>query len=85
MLYTIIALPNIVFPFFVGIIIDYLGIRIALVSLTFMVMIFQAFVAFGVFINSYKTILIGRMLFGIGMESVSVAQTCFVSYWFLGK
>lgn len=47
MLYTIIALPNIIFPFFVGIIIDYLGIRIAFVSLTFGVVVFQTIVAFG--------------------------------------
>ena len=29
--------------------------------------------------------LIGRMLFGIAMESIAVTSTCFVSYWFLGK
>lgn len=85
MLYTIIALPNIFFPFFVGVIIDYLGIRIAFISLTLGVVIFQAIVAFGGVFKSFQIMLIGRMFFGIAIESLNVAQTCFVSYWFLGK
>jgi hypothetical protein len=47
MLYTIIALPNLFFPFFIGFFIDYMGIRIALVGLTLAVMIFQTVVALG--------------------------------------
>lgn len=85
MLYTIIALPNIFFPFFVGVIIDYLGIRIAFISLTLGVVIFQTIVAFGGVFKSFQMMLIGRMFFGIAIESLNVAQTCFVSYWFLGK
>lgn len=85
MLYTIIALPNIIFPFFIGIIIDYIGVRVAFVVLTFGVIIFQTVVAVGGVTHSFQTMLIGRMLFGIAVESLSVAQTCFVSYWFLGK
>lgn len=67
MLYTIIALPNIVFPFFIGIIIDYLGIRIAIISLTFCVVLFQTVVAIGGAYKSYQIMLIGRMLFGIAI------------------
>lgn len=67
MLYTIIALPNIFFPFFVGLIIDFLGIRIAFVSLTFGVAVFQSMVAIGAAQKSFQTMLIGRMLFGIGV------------------
>lgn len=85
MLYTIIALPNIFFPFFVGLVIDFLGIRAAFVTLTFGVAVFQAVVAFGAYHRSFQIMLIGRMMFGIGVESLCVAQTCFVSYWFLGK
>lgn len=85
MLYTVIALPNIVFPFFIGIIIDFIGIRVAFVVLTFSVIVFQTVVAIGAATASFHTMLIGRMFFGIAVESLSVAQTCFVSYWFLGK
>jgi hypothetical protein len=47
MLYTIIALPNLIIPFFIGYFIDFMGAKIALVSLTFGVMIFQSVVAMG--------------------------------------
>jgi hypothetical protein len=67
MLYTIIALPNIVFPFFIGIIIDYVGIRIAFVSLTFGVIVFQTVIAIGGSMLSYQTMLLGRMFFGIAV------------------
>lgn len=65
MLYTVIALPNIIFPFFCGIIIDFIGVRIAFVSLTFAVIVFQAVVAIGGATHSFHTMLIGRMLFGL--------------------
>jgi hypothetical protein len=53
MLYTIIALPNIIFPFFIGIIIDYIGIRIAFVLLTFAVIVFQTVIAIGAMVKNY--------------------------------
>jgi MFS family permease len=67
MLYTVIALPNIVFPFFIGIIIDFIGIRIAFVVLTFCVIVFQSMVAIGAATGSFQTMLIGRMFFGIAI------------------
>jgi hypothetical protein len=53
MLYTIIALPNIFIPFFIGFFIDYMGVKIALVALTFGVMIFQTVIALGGANQSY--------------------------------
>lgn len=85
MLYTIIALPNLFCPFFVGIAIDFIGVKISLIVLMICIVCFQAIVACGAVYHSYETMLVGRMLFGIAMEGVTVAQTCFVSYWFLGK
>lgn len=85
MLYTVIALPNIICPFFIGIIIDIIGIKIAAIGLTFAVVILQIVVAQGAVNKSYNTMIIGRLLFGIAMEGLNVVQTCFVSYWFLGK
>lgn len=79
------ALPNIVCPFFLGLAVDYLGVRLMLVALTLLVVVFQTLVAYGAYIGSYETMLAGRVLFGIAMESISVAQACFVSYWFVGK
>lgn len=85
MLYTIFALPNIFATFIIGFLIDFLGVRIGLVTLSFGVVIFQAVVAAGGAYKSYATMLVGRMLFGIASESLITAQASFVSFWFVGK
>ena len=85
MLYTIFALPNIFATFIIGFLIDFLGVRIGIIALSFGVVIFQAVVAFGGAYKSYATMLVGRMLFGIASESLVTAQASFVSFWFVGK
>jgi len=65
MLYTIFAFPNIFATFIIGFLIDYLGVRIGLITLTAGVAIFQLVIAIGGYAYSYSTILIGRMLFGL--------------------
>jgi len=65
MLYTIFALPNIFATFIIGFLIDFLGVRIGIIALSFGVVIFQAIVAAGGAYKSYTCMLIGRMLFGI--------------------
>lgn len=67
MLYTVIALPNIICPFFIGIIIDYIGIKVASIGLTLAVVILQVVVAQGAVNKNYNIMIIGRMLFGIAM------------------
>lgn len=65
MLYTIFALPNIFATFIIGFLIDFLGVRIGLVTLSLGVAVFQAVVAAGGAYKSYACMLVGRMLFGI--------------------
>jgi len=55
------------------------------VTLSAGVAVFQLVVAVGGYTNSYETILIGRMLFGIASESLVTAQASMVSFWFTGK
>lgn len=85
MLYTIFALPNIFATFIIGFLIDFLGVRVGLVTLSLGVAVFQAVVAAGGAYNSYACMLVGRMLFGIASESLITAQASFVSFWFAGK
>lgn len=47
MLYTIIAIPNILFSFLSGVVIDYFGIRITFVIMAILMPLFQLVVAFG--------------------------------------
>jgi MFS family permease len=65
LLYTIFAFPNIFTTFVIGFLIDFLGVRIGIMSLQAGVVIFQLVIAIGGYSYSYTTILIGRMLFGM--------------------
>ncbi len=47
LLYTIFAFPNIFATFFIGFLIDFMGVRIGLVALTAGVVIFQFVIAIG--------------------------------------
>ena len=85
LLYTIFAFPNIFATFFIGYLIDYLGVRIGIIALSGGVAFFQLVIAIGGYTYSYQTILIGRMLFGLASESLVTAQASFVSFWFKGK
>jgi MFS family permease len=85
LLYTIFAFPNIFATFFIGFLIDYLGVRIGLITLTVGITVFQLSIAIGGYAESYTTILIGRMLFGLASESLITAQASMVSFWFKGK
>jgi predicted MFS family arabinose efflux permease len=65
LLYTLFAFPNIFATFIIGFLIDYLGVRVGLISLATGVTVFQFVIAIGGFAYSYTTILIGRVLFGL--------------------
>ncbi len=85
LLYTIFSFPNIFASFFIGFLIDYIGVRVGLLALSAGVVIFQLLIAAGGFTYSYITILIGRMLFGLVSVSLITAQASLVSFWFKGK
>lgn len=85
LLYTIFAFPNIFATFFLGFLIDFMGVRIGIIALTAGITIFQLVIAIGGFAQSYTTILIGRMLFGLASQSLITAQASMVSFWFKGK
>lgn len=85
LLYTIFAFPNIFATFFLGFLIDFMGVRIGLVSLAIGVVVFQLVIAIGGYAYSYTTILIGRMLFGLSSCSLVTAQASMVTFWFKGK
>lgn len=85
MLYTIVALPNIVFTIFIGIIIDRFGIRLTFLLIATGLPLFQIVVALGGLQGSYTLMLSGRFLFGLVNQSVIIAQACHCSNWFIGK
>lgn len=85
LLYSLYSWPNTVQVFFGGYIIDrYLGVRKGCAICCSILVAGQALVCFGVQIKRVEMVLAGRFLFGIGGETLSVAQSAFAAQWFKG-
>mmetsp|Transcript_14208 Transcript_14208/g.26807 ORF Transcript_14208/g.26807 Transcript_14208/m.26807 type:complete len:421 (+) Transcript_14208:1821-3083(+) len=85
MLYSVYSFPNIFLPFFSGLFIDKVGVRFGLVLFAALVVASQVLFALGASVKLYWVILLSRFVFGLGGESLSVAQSVVTSKWFLGK
>ena len=84
-LYSVYSWPNTVLAFFGGILIDnILGLRKAMVLFCLLVLSGSIVFYIGVLYLQYPVMLLGRVLFGLGGESLSVAQSAFVARWFKG-
>ncbi|EGR34415.1 major facilitator superfamily domain protein [Ichthyophthirius multifiliis] len=87
LLYAVYSFPNIALPLFGGIFIDIVGVRKGIFIFTFILIIGQLLCSIGVLhsVNNFSVILVGRVIFGLGGESLSVTQSAIVSQWFKGK
>ncbi|XP_031634922.1 major facilitator superfamily domain-containing protein 1 isoform X2 [Contarinia nasturtii] len=85
-LYSIYSWPNVVFCFIGGFLIDRVfGIRFGTILYMFILMIGQLIVAFGAILDAFWMMIVGRFIFGIGAESLAVAQNNYAVLWFKGK
>jgi MFS family permease len=85
LLYSVYSLPNIVLPFVGGYILDYFGIKVGVLLYNLLILLGQSCFILGSQINSFPLLIIGRGIFGIGAESLNVAQSTIVNMWFKGK
>lgn len=83
--YSIYSFPNIVLPVFGGYFIDVIGNRIGAVLFSVFVVLGQAIFAFGVMVRNYPISLLGRGVFGLGGENLTVCSNHFVTSWFTGS
>lgn len=84
-LYSIYSLPNLVLPLIGGVLCDRVGAYISLMLFTSFVLIGQLVCVLGAATDSMTTLMVGRAIFGLGGESLSVAQNAIVTEWFAGK
>ena len=73
LLYSVYNIPNFVMPLFGGLILDKIGIRIGLLTFGFVIIFGQAIFTLGAYQNSFAWLLVGRVINGLGGESLSVA------------
>lgn len=85
LLYSVYSFPNIVLPLFGGLLIDRLGIRVGVVIFSFLLIIGQFFVMLGGIMTKYWLLILGRVIFGLGGESLSVTQSTLVAKWFADR
>ncbi|KAM6127738.1 lysosomal dipeptide transporter MFSD1 isoform 4-T4 [Phoenicopterus ruber ruber] len=85
-LYAWYSWPNVVLCFFGGFLIDRVfGIRLGTVIFSVFVCVGQVVFALGALLNTFWLMDMGRFIFGIGGESLAVAQNTYAVSWFKGK
>ncbi|XP_060053565.1 major facilitator superfamily domain-containing protein 1 isoform X3 [Erinaceus europaeus] len=86
LLYAWYSWPNVVLCFFGGFLIDRVfGIRWGTIIFSCFVCIGQVIFALGGIVNAFWLMEFGRFVFGIGGESLAVAQNTYAVSWFKGK
>lgn len=85
-LYAWYSWPNVVLPIIGGYLMDSVfGIRLGTLIFAIFIILGQAIFAMGGFLYSYPVMQVGRFVFGIGGESLAVAQNTYAVSWFKGK
>ncbi|XP_068224534.1 lysosomal dipeptide transporter MFSD1-like isoform X2 [Palaemon carinicauda] len=85
-LYSLYSWPNVILSFLGGFLIDRLfGIRIGTLVFSAIVTASQFVYALGAFIDQFWVMQLARFLFGVGGESLAVAQNTYAVSWFKGK
>ncbi|KAF2365742.1 Major facilitator superfamily [Trinorchestia longiramus] len=85
-LYSLYSWPNVVLCFVGGFLIDRIfGIRLGTLIFSTIVTIGHFVFAFGAIVNEFWVMQLGRFVFGVGGESLAVAQNAYTVSWFKGK
>ena len=85
LLYSVYSFPNIILPLFGGGLVDKIGAEISLLIFLTLVCIGQAVFALAASINSYPLMLVGRTIYGLGGESLCVAESALLAIYFAGS
>jgi MFS family permease len=75
----------VILPFFGGYLVDRFGVRVCLLLFSSLIAIGQVIFAIGLSAKSWPIIFLGRLIFGFGGESFTVANSALLADWFKGK
>jgi len=85
-LYSWYSLPNILLPLIGGFLMDgVFGLRAGTCIFAAFIVLGQALTAFGAYTGRFSLMQFGRFVFGVGGESLAVAQNTYTVTWFKGK
>ena len=86
LMYSLHSWPNAILPVIGGVLVDkYIGLRKSAVIFSFFIVLGQYMTAMGAFFDSWILMIVSRFVFGIGVESLAVAQNTYASAWFRGE
>lgn len=85
LLYTLYSAPNVILPFFGGYLVDRIGVRMCLLLFSSLITLGQVIFSIGLSIKSWPVMFLGRLIFGFGGESFTVANSALLAQWFKGK
>lgn len=85
LLYTVYSIPNVVLPFFGGYFVDLMGVRLCLLVFAGLILLGQVVFAIGLAAKSWPIMFVGRVIYGLGGESLSVGNSALLAQWFAGK
>lgn len=85
LLYSVYSLPNLFLPFIAGRMVDRMDPRIVLLMFSVLMSVGQTIFAIGVTSKQFPVMLAGRVLLGLGGETISVIQASITTVWFRNK
>ncbi|KAH6579821.1 hypothetical protein BASA61_010021 [Batrachochytrium salamandrivorans] len=85
LLYSVYSLPNVILPLVAGVLVDRFPSSYMMVAFSLLVCIGQGIFAAGVSTKSFPAMIFGRLLFGMGGESLEVASASIITEWFEGR
>jgi MFS family permease len=85
LLYTAYSIPNTILPLFGGNVVDRYGAPYCQTIFAMAVFVGSFVLCIGVNNQSWEIMYFGRFIFGLGAESLSVAQSTVLSEWFEGR
>ncbi|KAK7483182.1 hypothetical protein BaRGS_00025586 [Batillaria attramentaria] len=84
--YSLYSWPNVILCFFGGFLIDRMfGVRLGAIIFSIFVTIGQVMFSLGSLFNSFTLMCAARFVFGVGGESLAVAQNTYAVKWFKGR
>ena len=85
-LYAWYSWPNVILPIVGGYLMDSVfGIRLGTIIFAVFIILGQIMFAIGGYMKTFAFMEVGRFIFGIGGESLAVAQNTYAVAWFKGK
>lgn len=84
-LYSIYSTPNIFLPFVGGLLINFIGVNRSVVIFTFLAFLGQFIFTMGIVGADYLTIMVGRGVYAVGLDVLTIVQSIIAVKWFTSK